>query len=526
MAFIAKRPCEEQTSGAGPATPDKSRVGMWVLVAAIVGSTMTFVDGSAVNVALPILERSLGATATQVQWVVESYALFLSALLLTGGALGDLYGERQVYAAGIAIFAVASAACGFAPNIETLIIARCVQGIGGAVATPGSLALISAHFEGGARGRAIGTWSGFSAISSALGPVLGGWLAQSFSWRAVFYINLPLAAFVLYVLLVVIPDSRAMSTRGRVDFTGSALATIGLGLIVYGLILWEDPTHPAYTLWIVLAGFLVFALFILAERFEKSPMVQLDLFKSRTFTVTNVYTFMLYGALGGTLYFLPFELIDVQGFAPAAAGAALMPFIVIMFVASRWSGGLVAKTGPRLPLTLGALIAGLGFFLFTLSGIGRGYWVGFFPPAVVLGIGGALFVAPLTTTVMDAVETSHAGVAAGINNAVSRTAGLLAIAIFGIMLATAFERPVAAALSAQTVTPDTRAAVANDRATLLAGRVPARISEARQKALVADAIRQGYHTGFQTVMDAAAVLCILSALIAALGLRRHAKPEA
>ncbi|HXW77202.1 MAG TPA: MFS transporter [Candidatus Eremiobacteraceae bacterium] len=409
----------------------------WVLIAAILGSAMAFIDSTAVNVSLPVLQRELHATSGQTQWVIEGYALFLSSLILTGGALGDLYGRRLVFACGVALFAAASLACAFAGDIGFLIGARCVQGIGAAFATPGSLALISASYDEKSRGHAIGLWSGFSALTSALGPVIGGWLTQEYSWRYVFIINPPIAVVVLLILFFGVRESRDDSAARRIDVGGAALATLGLGLLVYGLIEMNAGRISAPDVAIAIAGLAVLCAFVLYERRTPDPMVRCDLFASRYFTIANVYTFFLYAAIGGSLYFVPFVLINVHHYAPAAAGAALLPFIFIMVVSSRWSGGLVARIGPRTPLVAGAILAGAGFLAYALPGSDGSYWTTFFPAATILGLGGALFVAPLTTTVMNSVPVEHAGVASGVNNAVARTAGLIGIAALGLIVTAA-----------------------------------------------------------------------------------------
>jgi EmrB/QacA subfamily drug resistance transporter len=406
----------------------------WVLIAAVVGSAMTFIDGSAVNVALPIVQRDLHATSTQMQWVVEGYSLFLAALILLGGSLGDLYGRRRMFVAGIVLFGAASLACGLAPNIVLLIVARCVQGAGAALAMPESLALISANFSGEARGKAIGTWSGFASITAALGPVLGGWLAQHASWRYVFFINLPLALIVLAIALTRVPESRDEEFAPHLDLAGAVLATLGLGALTYGFIEAQGATNTRALVAVALGASLLGA-FVWVEKRAVQPMMPLALFRSRAFAAANLYTFGLYAAIGGALYFLPFALIDAQGYSPTAAGAALLPFVVLQFGFARWSGGLMGRIGARIPLLAGALIAAVAFSLFALPGLGGTYWNTYFPAALVLGVGGVLFVAPLTTTVLDAVATERSGIASGINNAVARTAGLLAVAAFGIVFA-------------------------------------------------------------------------------------------
>jgi EmrB/QacA subfamily drug resistance transporter len=409
----------------------------WVLVAAILGSAMPFIDSTAVNVSLPIIQRELHMTTSQTQWVVESYALFLSSLILLGGALGDLYGRRLVFGAGIVLFALASLGCAFASDATTLIVGRCIQGVGGALATPGSLSLISSAYDAQSRGRAIGLWSGFSALTSAAGPVIGGWLTQNFSWRYVFLINLPLALVVLLLLAYRVPESRDETADRRIDVAGASLATLGLAALVYGLIAMNAGKFSAPAIGLVAGGLVLLALFVLYERRTPDPMMPCYIFASRAFSVANIYTFLLYAAIGGSLYFVPFVLINVHHYAPTAAGAALLPFVFIMFVASRWSGGLVARIGARTPLLLGGVLAGLGFLAYALPGADGSYWTTFFPAATILGFGGALFVAPLTTTVMNSVPVEHSGLASGVNNAVARTAGLIGVAVLGIVVTAA-----------------------------------------------------------------------------------------
>jgi EmrB/QacA subfamily drug resistance transporter len=508
--MFAKRP--RQGIAAALAAPARSgSTGGAVLLAAVVGSGMTFIDGTAVNVALPILQRDLGASSAAVQWVVEGYSLFLSALLLAGGSLGDIFGRRRVFAVGVTLFAFASLGCGFATGVAELVVARSVQGIGAALATPGSLALISANFAEAERGRAIGTWSGFSAITSALGPLLGGFLAQHVSWRAVFFINVPLAVLTLAALTRV-PESREPQP-GRVDAAGAALATAALGSLVYGLIRLQSAAD-VLGIGTVAAGGALLVAFVWVERRGRDPMVPLDLFANRTFSVTNAYTLLLYAALGGGLFFIPFDLIFVQRYTPAAAGAAILPFILIMFVLSRSSGALVARIGVRLPLVAGGSLAGSGFAAFALCGVGRPYVLSFFPAAVLLGLGGAGFVAPLTTAVMSSAGEERAGTASGINNAVSRTAGLIAIALFGIVLAHTFDAQLPRALGAAHASPAAFATAQRERARMLSGDVPAEVRDAADRAALRRATDEAYTAGFDAVMLTCAALCWTAALLA------------
>ena len=485
----------------------------WVLVAAILGSAMTFIDGSAVNVALPVIQRELGANAAQMQWVVEGYSLFLAALILLGGSLGDLYGRKRLFLTGIAIFALASIGCVLAPNVDVLIAARCVQGTGGALAMPESLALISAFFAGAERGRAIGTWSGFASITGAAGPVIGGWLAQHASWRWVFLINIPIALCVVAIAWRGFPESRDEDMPQQLDLPGAALATVGLGAFTFGLIRAQGGQPGALGIAALVAGVALLCAFVVAERRSPAPMVPLDLFASRLFSATNLYTLFLYAALGGSLYFLPYMLVDIQRYTPTAAGAALLPFIVLMFLLSRWSGGLTAHVGARIPLVAGALVAAAGFGAFALPGLGGSYWTTYFPAALLLGIGGTLFVAPLTTTVFDAVDAEKSGVASGVNNAVARTAGLLAIAALGIVLAAVFNSGFDKRIAGHHLSARTARIAHDDRPRLYAGTVPADVPAADRDA-VQQAVREGYLAGFRAVMTASAGICVAAAAVA------------
>ena len=495
--------------------PCKPHAGPWILAAAILGTSMAFIDGTVVNVALPALQSSFRATVIDVQWVVEAYGLFLGALILAGGSAGDLFGRRRMFLSGVALFAVASAACGLAGNIDQLIAARALQGVGAALLTPGSLAIISASFPEQERGRAIGTWSGFSAITTALGPVLGGWLIQHASWRWIFFINLPLAAAVILISWWRVPESRGPVAK-QIDLPGALVVTVGLGGLVYGLI--ESPQLGWGHIRVIGSlglGVACLIGFPLTEARAGSPMVPLKLFRARTFTGANLLTLFLYAALGMFFFVFPMNLIQVQGYSATAAGAAALPLIMLIFFLSRWSGGLVARYGPRLPLIGGPIIAALGFGLFAVPSVGGTYWGTFFPGFVVLGLGMATSVAPLTTVVMGAVDPDHAGAASGINNAVARVAGLLAIAVFGIVMVKAFGIRLDHELARLEVPQHARDEVQSNRVRLAAIEVPSDVDPKFDPG-VKVAISSAFVFAFRIVACSSAVLALASAATATL----------
>jgi EmrB/QacA subfamily drug resistance transporter len=482
-----------------------------VLAATVLGSSMEFIDGTVVNVALPALQHGLRATGSQVQWVVEAYALFLAALLLVGGALGDRLGLRRVFLTGVILFAAASIWCGFAPSIGWLIAGRALQGIGGAMLVPNSLALISAYFPVEERGRAIGTWSGSAAMMTALGPVAGGLLVEHGSWRWVFFINGPLAMIAVWILLRHVPeinDARLEETGGM-DWRGALLLTGGLAGVTFALI--EGPSYGRVVWLSGVAGLLLLVIAFFIEERTSSPLVPMSLFRSSEFAGANLLTFCLYAALGGALFYLPLNLIQIQGYSPAHAGAALLPMVLLMFLLSRWSGGLIARYGARGPLVIGPLMAAAGYMLLARPGIGGSYWTTYFPAVLVLGLGMAVSVAPLTTVVMSSVDESRVGAASGVNNAVSQVASLLALAVLAPFFFHTFAGSLTQRLAKVPISEETRRATIDQRDKL--GAIETGDPYARH------AVDEAFVRGFRVVALLASGLAVAASASAAMTMK-------
>ncbi|GAA0410086.1 MFS transporter [Acrocarpospora corrugata] len=398
----------------------RSGAGRWIVFTTVLGSGIAMLDGTVVNVALRALGTDLEADVAGLQWTINAYTLTLAGLILLGGSLGDRYGRRKVFLIGVVWFAVASALCGLAPNIETLILARALQGVGGALLTPGSLAIIQASFARADRPRAIGLWSGLGGTAAAIGPLLGGWIVEAAGWRWIFLINLPLAALVVAVAMRHVPESRDESASGDFDLLGSALAALALAGITYGLI--EELNLP------MIGGFVLLVVFVLVERSRRNPLIPVDIFRSRTFTSVNVVTLFMYAAMGVVFFLLVLQLQVTAGFTPIAAGSAMLPVTVLMLLLSARAGELARRIGPRIPMTAGILTCGVGFLMMSRIDAGTSYLTGVLPAATVFGLGLSAAVAPLTATVLASADDRHAGIASGINNAVARTGSLLAVA--------------------------------------------------------------------------------------------------
>lgn len=494
---------------------------IWVIAAAILPSSIAFIDTSALNVVLPILQSELAMSGAELLWVVNAYALFLSALILVGGSLGDHWGRKRVFMAGIALFIAASALCGVATSGGMLIAFRALQGIGSALMIPGSLAILTANIAPQRRGAAIGTWATFSALTTLFGAPLGGILASGGLWRLVFFINIPLGLLALWLLAQHVPESRDEHAPRQLDFAGALLITLALGGLTYGFTqLPELGIADVGVLLGLVGGALCAVLFVIVEVRSRHPMVPFRLFKSRTFSGTNLLTFFLYGTLGAFSFFLPLNLVQIQGYAPEAAGFAFLPFGITLAVLGRVSGNWVDRFGARRLLVIGPALTGIGYVLFALNGITGGsdaYWTTYFPAIVVMGIGMGITVAPLTTTVMSSAPAGSSGTASGINNAVSRVAGVLAVAIFGAVGLGLF----AGALDTRAVdlgaSDAARAALSVEASKLADADLPPLLLDelgAEQAAAAQTLIAESFVTVFQLLMWALAVLAWISALMA------------
>ena len=408
----------------------RSAAGRWVLLATVLGSSLAFIDSTVVNIALPAIGHDLHSDAAGLQWTVNGYALSLAALVLLGGSLGDRFGRKRVFLVGVGWFAASSLLCGLAPSVELLIAARVLQGVGGALLTPGALAILEASFNREDRAKAIGAWSGLGGIGGALGPFLGGWLVEIGSWRYVFLINVPVAVLVMWVAARHVPESRNPAAAQKLDVVGVLTGAVGLGGLTYGFTAWpaHGPGNPAVLL-SLLVGVAGLTSFVLAERRSAHPMLPLEIFRSPAFTGANLVTFLVYAANGGVFFLVVVNLQVVAGFSPLTSGIALLPVTVLMLLLSARAGALAQRIGPRIPMTVGPVICAAALVLMSRIGPHTSYWTGVLPAVVVFGLGLSLLVAPLTATALGSLDDAYAGIASGVNNAVARAAGLLAVAV-------------------------------------------------------------------------------------------------
>jgi EmrB/QacA subfamily drug resistance transporter len=488
------------------------------LVATILGSTVVFLDSTVVNVALPAISGSLDAGLAGQQWVVEAYMLTLVSLLLVGGSLGDQFGRRRMFVIGLIAFGVVSALCAVAPSVEFLVAARALQGIAGALLVPGSLAIVAATFEGAERGKAVGTWTAWTGIATVLGPAGGGALVQALSWRAVFWVNLPLIAVTVALTLHSVRESRDPEAFRGIDWLGIALSAAGLGGPVFALI--EQPTHGwgDPTVWApLIAGLACFALFVVHEARARHPMLELSLFRIRNFWVANVTTLSAYAGLIGGLFFVGLFLQQVAGYTPVQAGLATTPVsLILFFLSPRW-GKLASGTGPRLPMTLGPIVGGVGLLLLLRVGSNADYVTDVLPAILVFGLGLSATVAPLTATVLDSVEERHVGIASGVNNGVARVAGLLAIAILGAVISAYFGSTLDGNLGNRPLGPAAARAVSDAKAQPLAvpktGSLPP-APATRVRTASADASTSAFHLG----IGIAGLLMVVGGVVSGFGI--------
>jgi EmrB/QacA subfamily drug resistance transporter len=513
---VVRPPCDAGVLRGAPETPGCAAYARrWVLAVTILGSSVAFLEGSIINVALPAIQRGLDATVGEMQWIASVYTLLLAALTLAAGSLGDRFGRRRLFVLGLAILAAASAAAGLARNGTDLIVARAVQGLGGALLVPNSLALLSAGFPKATRGRAIGSWSAFTALTGAGGPILGGLLVDAASWRAAFFLLVPLALVAITIAVARVPDVRIGRRSPVIDWWGAGLATAGLATVVFGIISATDGgVAQPRVLAPLLAGLALLAAFVWLETRTPSPMMPPDLFRSSTFLGANLLTLLLYFALTGIFFVLPFVLVRVHGYSATMTGAAYLPFALILAGLSRWAGGLLDRFGARLPLIAGPVLTAAGFLLFALPGAGGSYWTTFFPPMVIVGLGMAITVAPLTSTVMAAVDETRVGVASGVNNAVARVAALLAVAVVGVVALAVFARALSTRLDGLDLPREVRSAMAAERTSLGDVAIPAGADAAQRRALE-DAVAVALVTSFRSVAVLAALLALGGAAAAA-----------
>jgi EmrB/QacA subfamily drug resistance transporter len=517
-------PCDEGVILAQPDRVDRPCVRKRAALAAtILGTSMAFIDGSVVNVALPSIQRELGASVAAMQWVIDAYLLMLGSLVLIGGSMGDKLGRRTIFVAGIATFTVASAACGFAPGATALIVARAVQGIGAALLVPSSLAIIGAVFDEHERGGAIGTWAGVGAITSALGPVAGGWLVDTFSWRAIFFLNVPIALATIALALWAVPNSHKLDSPERLDWPGAFTAAVGLGGLTYGLTIVSARSFgdPRVLGWLGI-GIVGLIAFVIVEMNTRDPMMPLDLFRSPDFVGANLVTLFAYFGLGGSLFFLPFTLIRAHGYTATEAGGALLPVPIVIGALSHFVGGLATRYGARALLTAGPAVAGLGYAMLGALVAQRSYWSGIFPALVVLGLGMTITVAPLTTTVMAAAPRARAGVASGINNAVARVAGLLAIAVLGIVFVRAHDVALATQFDRLDVSQEVRRSIRPLGPE--AGEASTRTGEhAATRTLIGRAQAEAIDSGLRAVAFVSAACALAAAVCAVVTIRRSTR---
>lgn len=524
LASAVRPPCDQAQIGAQPVQPACPRRDKpWVLATAILGSSLAFIEGSAVNLALPAIQADLDVSSAGLQWVVNAYLLMLGSLMLIGGSLGDRYGLRRIFILGVFIFGASSVICGLADSLPLLIAARLLQGLGGALLVPSSLALIGSYFDEHERGRAIGTWAGASALTTAIGPVIGGWLVDLWGWPAVFYFVPLLAALTAGIAWWRVPAG-AVRRSDKLDYPGAIFLAAALGLLIYALV---NPGAQAQRLVLLLVAFLLGACFIWRELRFTAPMLPLSLFRSRAFSGANLVTLLLYSALSGALYFLPFNLIQVQQYSALQAGAAFLPLTLILGFGSTFAGDLIRRFDPRLVLALGPMVAAAGFMALAIPGRDADFVSGFLPGIAIVGVGMTLSVAPLTTVVMGSVPERQAGVASGVNNTAARLAGVIAVGALTAVAVGYFGGVLERRLQQAELPPSLVTQLAGQASQLAELQAPAEVPEPAA-ATVASSVALAYVDTFRMLMVVCGVLAALSGLIAWVSLQpgqRKKRPQ-
>ena len=500
-----------------------SRAGKWIMVSSILASSMAFIDGTALNVVLPSLQKGLHATVPDLFWVLNAYLLMLAALILIGGSLGDQLGRKKIFTIGIFIFITGSAACGFAPDVTWLIIFRVLQGAGGALMIPGSLSLISSSIQPAERGKAIGTWTAFTTVVTIGGPALGGALADAGLWRYIFFINVPLGLAALLILALRVKESHDDDAIRKIDYWGAISIVLGLALFTFGFL--RIPVlgyHNPQVIGSLAAGLLLIILFVVIEYKSSHPMMPLNLFKNPTFSGANLLTFFLYAGLGAAMLFMSLNMVQAQGYRQVQSGFSFLPFPILMVFIARRVGKIADKHGPRWLLIIGPIITGLGFLLISFVKQTAGpsdYWTSFFPGILVFGFGMAITVAPLTTAVMTSVTDHLSGTASGVNNAVSRIAGVFTNAIFGTLAVLFFSSALQRDLSSMQLNPSQKQAIVAQAVDMGNAHVPPNI-EANKKAVIVKAYHNSFIAMYSIILKISAGLAFTSAIMAFIFIRR------
>jgi EmrB/QacA subfamily drug resistance transporter len=500
----------------------KSAEGKWIMVSAILASAMAFIDGTALNVVLPALQKSLNATGTDLFWLLNAYLLMLASLILVGGSLGDKLGRKKIFMLGIFIFILGSAACGFAPTVFLLIIFRMIQGVGGALMIPGSLSLISSSINENERGKAIGTWSAITTVVTMGGPILGGTLADAGLWRYIFFINVPIGVIALIILVFKVKESRDEDADKAVDIAGAASIALSLALLTFGFLRIPALGFKSPQIYLTLLGGVTLLIaFLVIERKSKHPMMPLHLFSNPVFTGVNLLTFFLYAGLGAGMLFLSLNLVQAQGYSQLQSGLTFLPFTVLMVTIARFAGGLADKYGPRLLLIIGPATAGTGLLLLSFIKQTAGpseYWTTFFPGIIVFGLGMSLTVAPLTATVMTSVSNHLSGTASGVNNALTRISNVFANAIFGALAVLLFAGALQGKIQSIPLNANVKQAVVSEAANLGNAKVPKDINPQYKKA-ISNSYRESFIHAYSGIMKISAGLAFLGALMTVIFIR-------